>query len=218
MGDIPENLLSLLTRDIPAELRDHEDCLKMCREVLSELATPEDIEATCFHETGHFIYTVALSIVVQFPEEQLVMHGPQVTYENDDFGWALGSVQSPYDSSKIPFTTEIVEHLARVAVAGGVYARKYGQSADKSKGVRGDIRKFNDYYRLALQTLHKDPAFLEASEYIEDAEKKVAEKRPVFEQYAKNKMIEYKQAQFLPFLAYATKTKTSGVLSEIPSS
>jgi len=208
--DIPEELFLILTREVPEGLRLEPDCLKACREVLSDLATPTDIEAVCIHEVGHYIYTVAFGIVIGFKEEQIEMHAPRVLHylenEENKFEPIPGSVESPFKSDRIRWTPQIVTHLARIAIAGGVFAGKFYNRSEK--GTKGDIGLFRTYYRMAHKELYADAGFLEFNEYLEEAKEFVLaqlETIPLMEQVARQKAEDYKFNHFVPFLSHSVR-------------
>ena len=203
---IPEELISILTREIP-DLRDDPECRDACSSVLKELATPGDIEAVCFHEVGHYVESVALGLIVGFEEKDIRFHGPRVIfhpeYQTERFEPCPGSIGTPYNAKQTPFTVKIVKQLANAAVAGGVYACKFANRP--RKGVWGDRRAFYDYYRMALKPLHAQTDFLEAREFLRRAVRFVGaelEDSAILQELTKQKASEYKLTYFQPFLAF----------------
>jgi hypothetical protein len=197
MGEsIPKNLFALLTRNIANEgLRDHLECEKRCQQILNELKTEADIDFVSRHETGHFIHTVALGLHVNFPLAEIKMHPPAVEYEDGEFSYNLGYVYSPFDHKKQPWTVDIIELLADIAVAGEVYT-------DSKRGTQWDINHFHDYYRDALQALHDTPGFYEANDFLETAKITVKNRIPKFDSKAKQQSAHYKATELRLFLDY----------------
>jgi len=207
---IPENLLSILTRHIPPERRLHKDCIAACQSVLDELATPEDIEAVCFHEAGHFIFAVLAGLDLGFAEEQIQMQAPWVRFKDGVFIPIPGSTDIPPMDEPKEWTTTLVTHYARVAMAGGVFAGRFANRPEK--GTAGDVQTFEDYYRQACWELFANANFLTASKYQAQAKEFISdllETDPTLGDLAKEKAKEYKLEHFIPFVDYAKDTKRS---------
>jgi hypothetical protein len=205
---IPEHLFHLLTVKVPERLREHEDCVRACHEVLNELKTATDIHAACIHEAGHFIYAIKFGVVVGFEPKEIQMNPPFVEHyvdldNADRFSAVPGSISTPFEGAKTQWTLKKIWNAAQVAVAGGVFAGKIADRPDK--GVAGDKALLKNYYRLALRTLHSEPKFLEYSDYwrtaTEDVQEAV-ETYPLLIEQAKEIAENYKTTHFGPYIAY----------------
>jgi hypothetical protein len=207
---VPQHLFDLLTADLPNELKEHDECFRACQNVLNELASPEDIHAVCVHEAGHYVYAVKFGMIVGFKSEQIEMCPPRVEHyldiwdnNRDRFQAVPGSIRTPFEAKKTQWTLLKIWNAAQVAVAGSVFAGKI--TNHPNKGIAGDKELFETYYRLAQPALHKNPRFLEYSEYWRDAtndvEKALAE-YPVLESQATALAENYASNHFVPYLSY----------------
>jgi len=213
---IPQHLFDLLTRNIPDELKTHQECLQACEIVLDELKTPSDIHAVCVHEAGHFIYAIKFGVIVGFEPAQIRMRPPFVEHyvdieKNEHFSPVPGSIWTPFEGKKATWTVDKIWSAAQVAVAGGVFAGELANRPDK--GAKGDEGLLKTYYRLAHRTLHNDPRFLDFSEYWRKAKKNVEDtikEYPVFLDQAKRIGEEYKAKHFGPYLAHCQVNNEPG--------
>jgi hypothetical protein len=222
LSSVPSELIAILTREVPEERRNDPKCLEACLAVLRQLATPELIEGVCFHETGHFIHAVSLGVKAGFGPDEITMHGPRVIHHanpnamQEEFEPSPGMISTPFKQMGIPRTAKILELLANIAVAGGVFAGKFRNQP--TRGTSGDRDAFEDYYREALKTTLKNEKNLpECSQFLKDATTTVSkelDESQELQSLAKQIAEDYKLRFFQPFLDYCNLN--SGSAQEPP--
>jgi hypothetical protein len=201
-------LMAIVSRDVTVFCAD-KYCVRGCLKTIAMVSSREKIEAICLHETGHFVESMRLGIMVGFTESDIGFHAPRVIYEQDEFGKGKfkanpGSIFTPFDALKISWTLPILQQAARVAVAGGVYAHKLA-NCPIDKGTGGDWNLYTTYYRIAHKKLHAHPNLLIASELWDWAKGKVAgdlKAYPELERLAREKARDFKTKYYGPFLEY----------------
>jgi hypothetical protein len=201
-------LIVIVSRDVTQFLTDL-DCVRKCAETIRMVSSRKDIEAICLHEAGHFAEHVRLGSMVGFTEREIRYHAPRVIYcpekmGADRFEPNPGSIYTPFDAQKITWELPILEQVARVAVAGGVYAHALvGRPIDEGTG--GDRETYKNYYRSALKVLHAHPKLLIASKLcswaIAEVQRDLKE-HPELEDHARKKASQFTQDHYGPFLEY----------------
>jgi hypothetical protein len=201
-------LVTIVSRDVTAFCAE-KGCVRGCLKTIAMVSSRDKIEAVCLHETGHFVESMRLGIMVGFTEKEIGFHKPRVIHKIDMFGKDRfepnpGSIFTPFDALKISWTLPILQQAARVAVAGGVYAHQLA-NVPFNKGTGGDRDLYETYYRLALPTLHAHPGLLVASKLWDCAKDEVAgdlKASPELEQLARWKAQYFKTMYYDPFLEF----------------
>jgi hypothetical protein len=201
---------ALLTQGVPEINRKDKDCMDAYVKVLRELNTPERIEGVCIHEAGHFIYAERLGIKIGFGPNDIIMHGPRIIHTPNpdafhfEFEPSPGMVETPLQKMGVPLTIGIMEMLADISVAGSVFAGRFFRQS--KRGIAGDSRTFEAYYRIALNGSIPDiKNHLECSGFLRRARMKVTrELRTDAEMQSLAKKIaqDYKSREFEPYLEF----------------
>lgn len=173
------------------------------------VSTREKVEAVCLHEAGHFAESVKLGVMVGFKESDIGYHAPRVIYcpaniEPEKFEPNPGSIYTPFNAQEIIWTLEILQQVARVAVAGGVYAHVLA-SRPIDEGTGGDWELYKTYYRIAHKTLYADPKLLIATELWDWATTEVQcdlEKESELKDRARKKASQFTRDYYRPFLEF----------------
>jgi hypothetical protein len=203
-----EEVFDLVRRDV-SEFKGNPDCEKCCAKTINMLSTLDEIDAICIHEAGHFIESIRLGVMVGFREKDIIYNAARVIHRPENLGSKFeanpGSIKTPFEADKVVFTVPLFEQIARVAVAGGVYANKLA-GRPLYDGTGGDRELYETYYRKALKTLHANKDFKKASDFCKWATREVAadmKTHPELEQLARAKALEFRTVHYLPFVELA---------------
>jgi hypothetical protein len=135
------------------ECKRHGEKYEQARESIhKDLATPEDVEAACYHEAGHWYEAVAASDYLGIDSSEITVHGPRIKYDSktDEYDVANAGIQAKELKSFKAQSEEDVKAMARIVVAGGVTVRHF----DKSKpGDKDDKPRFEAFARDARNRL-----------------------------------------------------------------
>jgi len=201
-------LIRIVSRDV-ADFITEEDCITACLETIAMVSSRERIEAVCLHESGHFAESVKLGVMVGFKESDIGYHAPRVIHcplslRPNKFEPNPGSIFTSFKAQEITWTLPILQQVARVAVAGGVYAHVIA-SRPIGEGTGGDWDQYETYYRIAHKTLHAHPERLDATELWEWATNEVQsdlEKHPELKDLARKRASQFSQDYYHPFLDF----------------
>lgn len=107
------------------------------RQLVSRLQQESEIDLACVHEAGHLFYSRRMGLDVEFK-------GPTI-YETDDakvpFAHFLAAVSNPELNENYCYDDERIAGIARIAVAGGEFIKKFRPG--KPLGDGGDYRTFS---------------------------------------------------------------------------
>jgi hypothetical protein len=206
--DKAEEVLNFVRRDV-MNFEGDPDCEKACAKTITMLSSREDIDAVCMHEAGHFIESVRLGVMAGFREEHITYNAARVIYRPANLGSKFegnpGSIQTTFDANKVTFTVPLFEQIARVAVAGGVFANRLA-GRPLFEGTDGDREMYETYYRMALKSLHAQKDFKEASGFCRWAKDAVVadlDEHPTLALQARIKAAGFRDKYYLPFLELA---------------
>jgi len=202
-------LMAIVSRDVK-DFSTDQNCFKACLKTIAMVSSRKDIEAVCLHEAGHFAESVKLGIMVGFKESDIGYHAPRVIYrpenmEADRFEPNPGSIYTPFKAQEITWRLPILQQVARVAVAGGVYAHKLA-NRPIDEGTGGDRELYKTYYRLAYKNLHAHADLLTSSKLCDwamDEVQRGLEKQPELQDHARKKASQFTYDHYRPFLEFS---------------
>jgi hypothetical protein len=158
-----------------------------------ELSSIEDVEAACYHESAHFVYSTFLGFKLKKDVTLFRIIGPTIKYHprNDPYPeWyepTPTAVQTP--GLPLPYDNESLEELALVAVAGGESVRCFRPK--QKRGNKNDYGRFDQVREMVFIRLHRDyrHTIKSTKSYWKKAAREV---RNGFKQGVNNQLIEVK--------------------------
>jgi hypothetical protein len=158
-----------------------------------ELSSFEDVEAACYHESAHFVYSTFLGFKLKKDVTLFQIIGPTIKYHPriDPYPeWyepTPTAVQTP--GLPLPYDNESLEELALVAVAGGESVRCFRPY--QKRGNKNDYGRFDHVREKVFRRLHPDDrqTIKSTKYYWKKAARKV---RSGFKQGLNNQLIEVK--------------------------
>jgi hypothetical protein len=115
----------------------------------ADLSLDVTVKKLCLHEAGHLIYFERICKRFRLPEPAFV--GPTIYYNGmrGKFEATLASVKTPFAEYGLQYTDETLGHLARGAVAGGVFLRELENFI--LGGDKDDSDTFAVYFTMARE-------------------------------------------------------------------
>jgi hypothetical protein len=130
---------------IEKEMLTNPDFLAVLHRACWQLSQPRMIKTFCLHEVGHLVYfepilKIIAPNMVGPNAPKLIFVGPTISYSEliQQFEFTPAAVKTPFADYGLPYTAEVLEHLARGAVAGAIFLQEFenitngGDSEDKS--------------------------------------------------------------------------------------
>jgi hypothetical protein len=173
-----DTIESLIDNQVPVPNRKGDGYDAARKEIHDALATPEDVEAVCHHEAAHWIYAEFLGFALKLnPSDQSLIKpvGPRVVYyaaktpaDKPRYEATISAIAVPVIRTTA-YKHEIVELLARMAVAGGEATNHFFKS--HKRGDTDDIALFKERYKTARLKLGNIPIpntyLKEARDYVQ---------------------------------------------------
>jgi len=138
---------------VPPEKRSHPEYLRRYLELQTLLTALNSIDKYCAHEAGHLIFFERAGLT------QFEFYGPTMTFndlhsfddESKRYGYFLAAVRTPEAGDIQGYDDEMLNTLARAAVAGEVFNEVRQQSPIRPIDESTDFVGFDAHCRKALR-------------------------------------------------------------------
>jgi hypothetical protein len=142
---------------VPAVKRNGDDYTTARKIIHDELASQHDVEVGCFHEAGHWAYSLPVVKLSGGNTKLLKVIGPRIKYHpaTNDKSQKYDATPTGLESPKIDrpdYSNRLLKLLAKVAVAGGESVSQFYGPKEK-RGDTNDRGKFcalHKEYRFCL--------------------------------------------------------------------
>jgi hypothetical protein len=158
-----------------------------------ELSRFEDVEAACYHESAHFVYSTFLGFKLKKDVTLFQIIGPTIKYHPriDPYPEWYEPTPTAVQTAglPLPYDNESLEELALIAVAGGESVRCFRPY--QKRGNKNDYGRFDQIREKVFRRLHPDyrNTIKSTNYYWKKAARKV---RNGFKQGLNNQLIEVK--------------------------
>jgi hypothetical protein len=143
---------------VPADKRSDKNYIDARDEIHQELSSAEAVEAACYHESGHFAYSVILGFKLEKDTTHFRIIGPTIKYhpptdtEPEWYEPTPTATRTP--GLPLPYNNESLEELALVVVAGGESVRWFRPK--QKRGNKNDYRRFKKLREMVFHGVHPD--------------------------------------------------------------
>jgi hypothetical protein len=114
-----------------------------------ELSQRRKIKIFCLHEVGHLAYFEPIRKIIGPDTPELEFLGPTISYNGfkNKFEFTPAAIKTPFEECGIPYSEEVMDHVTRGAVAGGVFLQELEHM--EIGGDSEDNTLFNTHFDLA---------------------------------------------------------------------
>jgi hypothetical protein len=143
---------------VPADKRSDKNYTDARTVIHQELSNAEAVEAACYHESGHFAYSVFLGFKLEKDVTHFRIIGPTIKYhpptdtEPERYEPTPTAIKTP--GLPLPCDNESLEEFALIAVAGGESVRWFHPK--QKRGNKNDYRRLKKLREMVLQGVHPD--------------------------------------------------------------
>ena len=124
------------------------DFLAVLHRACWQLSQPRMIRIFCLHEVGHITYFEPIRGIIGPDTPKLKFVGPTIFYNGLalKFEFMPAAIKTPFAECGLPYTDEVLGHLARGAVAGGIFLEEFEHIPNGGDDKDNDV--FGNYFDL----------------------------------------------------------------------
>ena len=133
------------------EMLTNPDFLDVLHRACWQLSQPRMIKIFCLHEVGHLFYFEPIRPLIGPDTPKLKFVGPTITYNSlkQNFEFMPAAIKTPFAECGLRYTDEVMDHVTRGAVAGGVFLEEFEHVANG--GDDEDSFVLNMHFGLARE-------------------------------------------------------------------
>ncbi len=131
------------------EMLANPDFLAVLHRACWQLSQPRMIKIFCLHEAGHLSYFEPIRKIIGPDTPKLKFVGPRIFYNGlkSEFEFNPAAIKTPFQECGLQYTDEIMDHITRGAVAGGIFLQELEHMP--IGGDSEDSVVFNTHFDLA---------------------------------------------------------------------